>query len=365
MSQEAALAEQVASKLTLSNGSEASITSADDGDDALIRPPSPLDAPAEQPASLDRLPVTIEGYLLKKCRQRGDEKPWKKRFFCLVRGSLIYHHVQDKSDKPRLFLHLGEAQLAEVEAPSGHGISFKTAKSTYAIAVEGTRRRRDEWWSALTAARNQPPIDFAVLQDDDQELQHSLSSFGRVKSALASAFATSRLGRVLIKRYLDDEAKLLISTVVDFATAESGDSVGSKIEGYVFDVAARIAVIMHAQALPPGVDVPTLQDNTLDFCYQLLHHTRDRRLAKERLQFGKGKVSQVATDKLLESIAYVTQIWRIILEPNVSSKVLMRYDFVVKYLFTSSQLLALLDEPKHRERMVVIDRCLRTLLETY
>jgi len=76
-------------------------------------------------------------------------------------------------------------------------------------------------------------------------------------------------------------------------------------------------------------------------------------------------VSQVATDKLLASIVYVTKVWREILEPSVSAKVLKRYDFVVLYLFTSKQLLALLDNPDHKARMIIVDRCLRTLLETY
>jgi hypothetical protein len=274
--------------------------------------------------------------------------------------------MADKSDTPKLLLHMQNVTIDNIVAPSGHGISFKGMSFQYAVSVEGSSRRRDEWMSAFQAAQAHPPIDFAaVLSDDDQDLQKTLGSFGRVKSALASAFATSRLGRVLIKRYLDAEAKLLISTIVEFATVESGNTVGSKMEGYVFDVAARIAVIMHAQALPAGLDVPGLQDKTLDFCYQLLHHTRDRRLAAQRLQFGKGIVSTVAIDKLLASIAYVTKVWREILEPNVSSKVMKRYDFVVLYLFTDKQLLALLDNVEHRDRMVVVDRCLRALLETY
>eukprot|EP00045_Choanoeca_perplexa_P018131 m.279124 g.279124 ORF g.279124 m.279124 type:complete len:403 (-) comp17725_c0_seq1:819-2027(-) len=368
---EASVLESQMAELELRNGTESTLApivlddEGEDGEDDMIRPPTPKQSLLPT-AAHPSLPITIEGYVLKKCRQRGDDKPWKKRWFCLTQGTLIYHHLADKSDNPRLFLHMQNVAIESIDAPSGHGIAFRGASFTYAISVEGSSRRRDEWISALQAAQAQPPIDFAaVLLEDDQEMQRSLGGFGRVKSALASAFATSRLGRLLIKRYLDAEAKLLIATVVEFATIESGSSVGSKIEGYVFDVAARIAVIMHAQALPAGLDVPGLQDKTLDFCYQLLHHTRDRRLAEQRHKFGNGTVSQVATDKLLSSIDYVTMVWRQIIEPNVSTKVLKRYDFVVKYLFTSKQLLALLDNVEHRQRMAMIDRCLRALLETY
>jgi hypothetical protein len=48
-------------------------------DDEMIRPPSP-DLELEQ-LRFDTLPSpSMEGFLLKKCRRNGDERPWKRRW---------------------------------------------------------------------------------------------------------------------------------------------------------------------------------------------------------------------------------------------------------------------------------------------
>jgi hypothetical protein len=76
------------STLELHNGTAAkpaAISFDDDEDgDEMIRPPTPRESMFAAPSP--SLPVTIEGYLLKKCRQRGDDKPWKKRYFVLTQG---------------------------------------------------------------------------------------------------------------------------------------------------------------------------------------------------------------------------------------------------------------------------------------
>lgn len=325
------------------------------GDD-VIAPPDLTDEPIPLPEP------TVEGFLLKKCRRNGDDRPWKRRFFALVQGSLIYYHLKDKSDAPRLYLHLQEAVIEECEAPSGRGIRFALPKtsSKFVLAVDSGAPTYTQWLTALTEACSLPPV---VLPPHLNET--SSSALTRVKSALASAFATSRLGRHLIKRHLDESARALIRTVIEFATLENSRDIASKLECYIFDVAARVAVIIHANALPPDLDASHLYEHTVDFCMLFLRYSRDRRLEKARKKFGNAAVSVVNLDALTLHLAHVCETWRGILLPHVSEKVIDRYDFIVHYLLSGSPLRAVLDNVAYREHMNSIDTNLRKLLETY
>ena len=326
----------------------------------------------------------------------------------MIQGSLIYHHSREKQDPPRLLTHLTAVAIAPCDAPAGRGIAIVAKSFRYAVAVEGDRGLLEAWLQCLTEARAMPTVSLPE-NPLEQASSSKLSSLGRVKSALASAFATSRLGRHLvcplrpsfdpfpppppffvlfrfllapsspqpvltrcahgggeqIKRYLDEAAKVLIRTVVEFVEVQNGPEAASKIEGYVFDVAARIAVIVHSNAIPPGLDIPALNDQTMDFCMLFLRYARDRRLAEERRRAGNAKISELDTNQLLEAINYVAAVWRSILSPNVSRRVIARYDHIITLLFSDAQLRAILDDLRHRERMVVIERSLRTLVESY
>eukprot|EP00043_Microstomoeca_roanoka_P003292 m.43069 g.43069 ORF g.43069 m.43069 type:complete len:332 (+) comp12000_c0_seq1:347-1342(+) len=322
----------------------------------------------------DRLPDPVfEGAVLKKCRRNGEERPWKRRWFMLISGSLLYHHSQSKSDPIRLFTDVSGAEIQPCDAPSGFGIAIRTSKRLVCFSVI-KENERDAWLDALIANLHLPPVDIP----DDYEIRPTPSGLYRVKSALASAFATSALGKHLIRKYLDDAARNLIATVLDFTEIQSGRSMRSKLETYIFDVASRIAVIVYENTLPPALDTSTLYDETVTFCQLYVRYSRDRRLAKERQQAvemsaadledssdRRAYISDVDTDQLLRAIAYVTSVWRSILQHNVSDKTLDRFDFVVDAVFQQEKLKAIFEDTAHRQHMADIEYNLRELMETF
>ncbi|EGD72491.1 hypothetical protein PTSG_00517 [Salpingoeca rosetta] len=319
----------------------------------------------------------MEGFVLKKCRRNGDDRPWKRRWFMLCSGSIFYHHTQAKADPVRLFVDVAGASVEPCDAPSGFGIAIRRADQprSHCFAVR-TENERRSWLAALANGVARPPL--RLPEDDDDDLRRAPGGMYRFKSALASAFATSSLGKHLIRRYLDDAARALISHVLDFTEAEAGRSVRGKMETYIFDLASRVAIIVHENALPANLDTSTLFDETITFCQLYVRFSRDRRLAKQRqlavelsapseqdATQRQAVISDVDASELLRAIAYVTSVWRTILQHNVSEKTLDRFDFVVEHLLQEDRISAIFDKTEHRQRMCGIEQSLRELMEIY
>lgn len=294
----------------------------------------------------------------------------------LCAGSLLYHHTQSKADPVRLFVDIDSATVEPCDAPDGFGIAIRRADHPRVFCFStGSEKDRQQW---IVHLREHVRFDPVVFPDVEEDLRPSPSGMYRLKSAVASAFATSSLGKHLIRRYLDESARTLIATVLEFTELEASRSVKSKMETYIFDIAARIAVIVQQNSLPPNLDTATLYDETINFCQLYVRYSRDRRLAKERqravelaapteqeAQQRLAVVSDVDTAELLRAVAYVTAIWRSILQHNVSDKTLDRYDFVIENVLQEARLRSVFENHIHRHRMSTIERCLRHLMETF
>jgi hypothetical protein len=314
--------------------------------------------------------VQRKGPLLKSSRRHGEERPWKRRYFVLSSATLMYYHASDYSDVPQLLLNLPMGtRVSPCAAPRGHGMQIVSPLQTIKLATE-TPEEQAAWMAAIRAAVGQPETPLPVSPEDEEAAAAAAAAVAnsgmyKLKAALASAFATSRLGRLLIKRYLDEAGRLLIRTIIDFVAVESGAKQAARIETYVFDVASRIAIIMHASAVPAGVNFSQLQDDTVTFCQEFIRFSRDRRLQKLRALHANAAPSVLEPDLMLKTGAAMAVAWRSILEPTVPAKALRRFDAVVGHVFAEHQIRALLDNEAHRERMATIERSLRELLETY
>eukprot|EP01147_Barroeca_monosierra_P002158 gene2158-5186_t len=319
----------------------------------------------------------VEGFVLKKCRRNGDDKPWRRRWFMLYSASIVYHRSLSKTDNMRLFVDIVGASVRPCDAPVGYGISIHLQARFNRVFCFSTHTKseREAWLSALSKNTQLYPV---AIPDDPITLP-TASGIYRFKSAVASAFATSNLGKHLIRRHLDEAGRSLITQILDFSEKEYNRQFRSKLETYVFDVASRIAVIVHENKLPPDLDITSLYDETISFCQLYVRYSRDRRLHKERLaavsptlhlpdyasaQDERVLISTVDVSELQRSMAYVTSEWRRILEPGVSKKTLERFDFIVSHLLHEDKLKAIFDDPVHRNRMAEIERCLRELMET-
>ena len=334
-------------------------------------------------ASADLPAAAHTGSLLKRSRaQRSEahERLWKRRYFALIGGSLIYYHSASHSDPPSVFVTLDDdTTISNCQAPKGFGLLISTRLQRLYLAADSPAERQ-QWINALLRARGEAPVEVDALLTPDEVAEagaelaatssggsssQNTGSIYWIKSTLASAFATSRLGKHLIKRYLDEAARILIHTVVEFVEVESGHQLARKMETFIFDLASRIAVIIRAQALPPDVNLSELQDDTILFCQEFIRYSRDRRLQAERRLHANADVSKLDVQHLLEISATIASTWRWILETAVSKKTIARYDAVIAHVFSDKQIRAIFEDVKHRERMETMERCLRELLETY
>lgn len=321
--------------------------------------------------ALSLQPVVRQGRLLKRCRRNGDGRPWKLRYFVLRGSTLLYGHpdVSPKKDEDvrldalRLLVHLSEgATVTSVDAPKGFGVSINVGRCAVAIAAH-TEADRQEWQQVLGQAVGLPRCALADLGDTDG--RHLPGRSLRLRQAVAGAVASSGIGKKIIKRYMVEPARTLIATLIAFAGALDGSKHAGMLEKCIFDVTARIAVVVNSNSLPADLDRQTLVETTMDFCQDFLHHSRDRRLSKQRFAITHAPPEPIEMDKLLTSAGYITRTWRRLVEPRCTPGALERFDTVVAYFFSDARLRLVLDDMSHRPHLEVIDRCLRELMEYY
>lgn len=317
----------------------------------------------EDGGPIDELTTIRKGVMFKKCRSGGDQKPWKKRWFLLRGCTLLYYHDSAMAGRPKIFLHMfhdTEVRRMELsESPQGHGLQIN--QGTHRLMVDtGSASDQAAWAQALERAKDLPIL---LVDEDSQSDDHAPSAMVRFKMNLAGAIATSRVGRKVIRHYLDDSAKTLIACLLELAHTLSGSKQARTFESAIFDVCARIAVIIHENKLPTGLDTRTLYEETLSFCQDFLMYSRDRLLRELRGE--DAEVSTVDFPELLRSSEVIVQIWRTILQPNVTSKALRRFDEVCGYYLCEEKLKLILCDPEHEARLRIIHSSLKELMERY
>eukprot|EP00050_Salpingoeca_kvevrii_P007593 m.297242 g.297242 ORF g.297242 m.297242 type:complete len:358 (+) comp13564_c0_seq1:248-1321(+) len=299
--------------------------------------------------------------LLKKCRTNGDHKPWKRRYFVLRGGTLLYYQSADIKGLPKVLTSLSEGatilRQSEVEAPEGFPLAIHTRNGSFFIAAP-TSEEQDRWHAALVAARGLPTF-YVVLPGQGG----APSTMVKIKMSVASAVATSTVGRKVIKHYLDESARNLIEAMVQFAEAVVNKKTAQHYERAVFDICARIAVIARENKIPPNADVPAIYEEILTFTNAFLANSRDRLLRE--LRGPNAIMSEIELPELLRSGAAIVRGWRQILEPNVPSKVLKRYDEVCNFFLHQDRIAEILTNEQHEELLRTVDRSVRDLLYRY
>eukprot|EP00041_Stephanoeca_diplocostata_P032367 m.1035502 g.1035502 ORF g.1035502 m.1035502 type:complete len:304 (+) comp24138_c3_seq5:284-1195(+) len=207
--------------------------------------------------SCAQVKVEARGYLLKKCRTNGDNKPWKKRFFVLHGSSLLYYRGDNMAGAHKVLVILAsDYTIKQGDAPPWNAkeaipitIMDSTGR-TFSVAATDTQAY-EYWMAALAKGRHLPPADLP-----DQEYKYARSSATlRLRIGLSAALASSSMGRSLLKRYLDLPTKELIRALLDHTQAQAGKKMAKSHEKGIFDIMARIAVIYHAGRLPPNLDL--------------------------------------------------------------------------------------------------------------
>lgn len=319
--------------------------------------------------------IAAKGYMLKKCRVNGDVKPWKKRFFVLQGGSLIYYRSANMAGAFKLFLHLGpDVKITRANEPPkqakesipvaiAHG-SASNAK-VYQVAFADAAAY-DHWIEALETAKGYPPMDLP-----DQSYKYAGSSATlRLKMGLSAALASSSIGRSIVKAYMDDASRELIKSLIEFAEFTEGSKTSRAFEKGVFDIAARISVIWRAAKFPPDLDLSLLYDETTNFTQDFLMYCRDIRLKDVRGP--DAEVEPINMPELMRSSGVVQEMWKEILIPHVSKKVLTTFDSITDFYFNEQNLWAVMKEEKPDPQakkiyglMCSIEKSLRTVLERY
>lgn len=225
-------------------------------------------------------PVRLEGLLLKRCRRNGDSRPWKLRYFVLRGSSLLYGSPDTAAGNGGVPLHALRllvqvtpgATVSAILAPKGHAVTVVAGKVEVAVAAT-TETEQQAWVAALEAAIGLPHCPLASLIGEEGGAGPGTPSRTlRVKQAVAGAVAASRVGKSIIKRYMVEPARTLMTTVVAFAGAMDGAKQANQLERAMFDIAARIAVVVSSNSLPADLDRQTLVETTLDFCQDFLRH---------------------------------------------------------------------------------------------
>eukprot|EP00041_Stephanoeca_diplocostata_P032365 m.1035847 g.1035847 ORF g.1035847 m.1035847 type:complete len:248 (+) comp24138_c3_seq37:284-1027(+) len=127
--------------------------------------------------SCAQVKVEARGYLLKKCRTNGDNKPWKKRFFVLHGSSLLYYRGDNMAGAHKVLVILAsDYTIKQGDAPPWNAkeaipitIMDSTGR-TFSVAATDTQAY-EYWMAALAKGRHLPPADLP-----DQEYKYARSS---------------------------------------------------------------------------------------------------------------------------------------------------------------------------------------------
>lgn len=318
-----------------------------------------------QDSAVEQIKITAKGYLLKKCRVKGDVKPWKKRYFVLQGGSLIYYRGENMAGAFKLLQHLNaEAEISRSsetlkQNKSALPIAIKVGKDkTLYIAAE-SEKDCTRWIEALTKAKTFPPMELP-----DQTYKYAGSSATlRLKMGLSAALASSSVGRAIVKHYMDDASKELVSSCIELAESLASRNQSKAFEKGIFDIAARISVIWRAAKFPPYLDLSLLYDETTNFTQDLLMYMRDIRLKDKRGP--DAEVEPVNMEELMRSSAVIQELWKEILMPHCSKKVLITFDAITGFYFNEKNIWAVLTDKELYKLMCSIEKSLRAVLERY
>ena len=267
---------------------------------------------------MEELGVALQGYLLKKCRTMGDRKPFKKRFFVLRGASLLYYATESEAkagkELPKVLIHLDDAvricdaatesvqhafslqhsnnvkslsarsattttttttttlpsasaTAATIPSSSSSSSSASKSAATPLLVVAATSaEQKQQWLLALDEARRQP---ICILPHRDgaggSGSGSGTGTLTRIKMSVAASVASSSLGRSLITRYLEPCAREFIAGLLMYAERQKGAKLAALYHRVIFDVCARIAVVVHERKLPADLDIMMLHSETLSF----------------------------------------------------------------------------------------------------
>ena len=219
-------------------------------------PPSPA-------AAVGSLSIAMQGYLLKKCRHGGDQKPWKRRWFSLRGSTLVYHPTREAAGalRPKVFAQLNPASTiaADVGATMAHAVAVTSGLESLWIAAQSPAEAAT-WIAALSTARGEPA---AILGNAPTVASPSLGQ--RMKMAMAGAVATSALGQALLTRYLDASARDLLRELGNLAAVRTDAKRAALLRRKLLDVCARLLVVVHEGRMPADTDLDALYEDTLSF----------------------------------------------------------------------------------------------------
>ena len=188
----------------------------------------------------------------------------------------------------------------------------------------------------------------------------------RTTQAVAGTLASSRFGRAVVRRYLSEPGRNLVDAVLAYALRRDGKREAGLLENALWDVFARVAVVVRAKALPPGVDRQTLSEATIDFCQCFLRHARDRRLEAQRRRVRHGADPEpVDLVELRLQAGVIVKTWRELVEPQCSTGTLERYRHLTTYFFGEAQLLDVFENREYRQLLSVMESNIIELLEHY
>lgn len=309
--------------------------------------------------------IIAKGYLLKKCRVNGDSKPWKKRFFVLQGGTLVYYRNENMAGAFKLFLHLSpdckvnKSQEVPWNAKEACPISLVVDNSKDFKLATVTENTLEYWLTAFENAKNLQPVELP-----DQTYKYARGSTTmRIKMGLSAALASSAFGRKILKSYMDDSSKELIKDLLKYADITVGTCKSKSFEKGIFDIAARIAVIHRSGRMPPHIDLSLLHDETINFCQDFLMYSRDQRLKEARGPFAE--MQPLDMPELMRSSGVIKESWQEILWPHVSTKVKQSFDSITGFYFNEKNIVLLLTEPTMFHLTFSIEKSLREVIEQY
>eukprot|EP00037_Helgoeca_nana_P021208 m.213297 g.213297 ORF g.213297 m.213297 type:complete len:377 (-) comp25555_c0_seq1:1547-2677(-) len=342
---------------------------------APLQPDGPDGAAAAAPSDTrptEPVKVIARGYLLKRSRSESQSgalsaKPWKKRFFVLHGATLLYYRQENMAGAHKVLVTLTLTDGCEVDTLSEPPWNAKASLpfvirqdgEEFALAVAGDAAERIYWITMLRKARMMKPPQ---LTDQSSKFASSSTTL-RLKVGLSAALASSSIGRAIVKRYLDADSRELIAALLVFASAERSPKKVRAMEKGAFDAMARLGVIVHAGKIPPHLDLTLLYDETVNFCHDFLAHCRDQRL--KAVRGPDAEVIPINGPELLRSLGVVTEMWKDILMPHSSTRVLATFDDICAVYCREERILALLLEAAHVTTRDRVETSLRGVMERY
>lgn len=148
-----------------------------------------------------------------------------------------------------------------------------------------------------------------------------------------------------------------------YPSLQSGKAVAKVHEKGIFDIAARILVIHSAGRLPPNLDMSLLADETVNFAQDFLVYTRDRRLG---LTIDRKEAEQeLDVPELLHTGGVMVELWRSIIEPHCSIKVLKLFDEITGWYLAEDKIVAILRKDECIDLLTTLDKALRSVIERF